>query len=604
VNQAAARLPQAPAEPTQEAQAASWPDSAGGFRLLWAAAIIVPVLIFAAAAIWSWSDIIRETRNRLERTVDMLHEHALRSIETQEAIIEAVNLRIRNLTDAEVAESGDLQELLQQVVAETHPSNGIVIISGDNRVVLTSTDIPSRIGRSVADRDYVRALRGDHRGTYIGEVEIAQATHTALFPISRRSSNGRNLIVSLFRPSYFEDFYKSVVETPNDVVALVRADGKLLARSPRPNDIEEYRQQIYSPIFDEVMSTGRAFTSGILPLAPDSRYYALRQVGSHPVLVVYGLDPAVPQRAWMRQLAMSGLVCLTAALLLMLLTHLAQQSVRRERAALAAARLEAERRADAETRLRHAQRIDALGQIVGGVAHDFNNVVMAVMAGTRAISKRGDDVQEVQRIVELIDAAAERGGRLTKRMLHFARREDTRTDLVNIREVLDSVTGLLGHTLGAGIRIVLDMPDSLPPAKGDRTEFETVVVNLVVNARDAMPNGGLITISAREEIIAVAGPSHAPGLEPGHFIRVAVSDHGTGMDPDILARVGEAFFTTKPPGKGTGLGLAMARGFAEHGGGALRIDSEVGRGTTVTIWLAIYARARDVETAPQPDSPT
>jgi two-component system, NtrC family, sensor kinase len=597
VNQADARLSRQPAAPTPESPATSWPDSAGGFRLLWAAALIVPLLIFAAAAAWSWSDIVRETRHRLERTVDMLHEHALRSFETQEAIIEAVNLRIRNLTDAEIAKSGEVQELLEQVIAETHPSDGIMIVSGDDRIVLTSSETTSRVGRSVADRDYVRALRGDHRGTYIGEVEVSPLQNTALFPISRRSSNGRNLIVSLFRPSYFEEFYKSVVETPHDVVALIRVDGRLLARSPRPADVEQYRQRIYDPIFDEVMSTGRAFTFRVSPVDQENRYYAFRQVGSHPILVAYGLDPAVPRRAWIRQLAISGLVCLAAALLLMILTHFAQQSVRRERAALAAARLEAERRADAETRLRHAQRIDALGQIVGGVAHDFNNVVMAVMAGTRAIAKRSDDAQEVRRIVELIDAAADRGGRLTKRMLHFARREDARTELVDIREALDSVTGLLGHTLGAGFRVTLDMPDGLPPAKGDRSEFETVIVNLVVNARDAMPNGGLITISTREEIIAVAGPSHAPGLEPGRFVRVAVSDHGIGMDPDTLARVGEAFFTTKPPGKGTGLGLAMARGFAEHAGGALRIDSEVGRGTTVTIWLAIYARAND--TAPE-----
>jgi signal transduction histidine kinase len=116
-----------------------------------------------------------------------------------------------------------------------------------------------------------------------------------------------------------------------------------------------------------------------------------------------------------------------------------------------------------------------------------------------------------------------------------------------------------------------------------------------------MPDGGPITITAREEIIAVTGPIHAPGLEPGHYLRVAVSDQGIGMDADTLARVGEAFFTTKPPGKGTGLGLAMARGFAEHSGGALRIDSEVGRGTTVTIWLATYARTTDVAPARQPD---
>jgi signal transduction histidine kinase len=212
---------------------------------------------------------------------------------------------------------------------------------------------------------------------------------------------------------------------------------------------------------------------------------------------------------------------------------------------------------------------------------------MAVVAGARSIAKRADRPDEVRRIVGLIEAAADRGARLTGRMLAFARREDARTDVVDVADALRSVADLLGHTLGSGLTVGLDLPETLPPGRGDRTEFETVVVNLVINARDAMPDGGTVTILAREETIAVPGPTHAAGLQPGHYLRVAVLDQGTGMDPETLARVGEAFFTTKEPGKGTGLGLAMARGFAEQAGGALRIDSERGRGTTVTLWLPV-----------------
>jgi two-component system NtrC family sensor kinase len=560
------------------------------FRMLWAAALVVPLLIFAAAAGWSWSGIVRDTRARLERTVDMLHEHALRSFETQEAIIEAVNQLIRDLSDEQIAASVELQEFLARVIAETPPSGGIVIVGADDRILTTSFERPTGVGVSVADRDYARALRGGYRGTYIGEVIATRPQNTTVFSISRRASNGRNLVVSSFKPEYFEGFYRSVAETPDDVVLLIRSDGGLLARMPRPEETGESGSRRFdSPLIEEAIRTGQAFAIVPSPIDGRTRYYAFRKVGTYPVLVSYGLDASMPRQTWLRQLAISGLVCLVAALLLMILTHFAQQSVRRERAALAAARLEAERRADAETKLRHAQRTDALGQIVGGVAHDFNNVVMAIVAGTRTIEKRIEDPDEVRRIVGLIGAAAERGGRLTARMLDFARRDDTRTESVDIREALETVTALLGHTLGAGYRVALHLPARLPLARGDRSEFETVIVNLVVNSRDAMPNGGTVTITAREEMIPVPGPTHAPGMEPGHYLRIAVSDHGTGMDPDTLARVGEAFFTTKPPGKGTGLGLAMARGFAEHAGGALRIDSELGRGTTVTLWLSAEA---------------
>lgn len=145
---------------------------------------------------------------------------------------------------------------------------------------------------------------------------------------------------------------------------------------------------------------------------------------------------------------------------------------------------------------------------------------------------------------------------------------------------------LLTHTLGAGYRVNLQCQECLAPVYGDRTEFETVIVNLAINARDAMPEGGTVTIDAEEEMMSEGEPPHPPELAPGRYIRVRVIDTGTGMDEHTLARVGEAFFTTKGPGKGTGLGLAMARGFASHVGGALHIESAVGKGTTITLWLA------------------
>jgi signal transduction histidine kinase len=304
-------------------------------------------------------------------------------------------------------------------------------------------------------------------------------------------------------------------------------------------------------------------------------------VGAEPVFVAYGLSVTAVGEAWRRQLLGYGAVCAAAAALLFSLVHLVQGAVRRERAALASARLEAERRAEAEERLRHAQRVDALGQIVGGVAHDFNNVVMAVTAATRMLGKRADSPDEVRRIASLLAEAAERGARMTGRMLDFARLDETRTEVVDPAEAVGAVADLLAHTLGSGYRVAVERDEGLPRVRGDRAEFETAVINLVLNGRDAMPDGGTVTIEARAEALAQA----EGGLEPGPYVRIAVKDHGTGMDADTLARVGEAFFTTKDPGKGTGLGLVMARGLAERSGGALAIDSAPGRGTTVTIRL-------------------
>jgi len=557
----------------------------GGFRLLWAATLLVPLLVFGAAAFWSWQSVDLEVRKRLERTVDMLHEHALRSFETQEAILEAVDQRIGYLDPEALLDSREVHEFLAGVIRRAQPSGGIVVAGPDNRILSASFafPVPGRI--DLSDRDYVRALRGGYQGTYIGEVILTRPQNMAVFTISRRSSNGDMLIVSSFKPDYFEDFYSSVSETDEDVVALVRADGAILARAPNPGDVASYRERSRDPVFTDLVQSDRV-TVFASPVDGKTRFYGLRKVGSYPVLVSYGLSESVRQSAWLRQLAVSGTVCLAAALLLMIFTLLAQRSVRREQAALAAARLEAERRADAEARLRHAQRVEALGQIVGGVAHDFRNVVMRVEAGARAIVRRAHDPSEIRRVAGLIEATAERGLRLTERMLGFARRDEIRSEVVDVVEALQAVADLLGQTLGSGYRVVFETSDPLPPGRGDRAELETVVVNLVVNARDAMPEGGTVSIAATEETIPADGSGHASGLAPGRYVRISVSDHGTGIEPAILARVGEAFFTTKEPGKGTGLGLAMARGFAASVGGTLRIHSEPGRGTTVLVWIA------------------
>jgi len=547
----------------------------------------VPLLVFAAAAFWSWQSVDAEVRKRLDRTLDMLHEHALRSFETQEAILEAVDQRIGRVDPEMLLDSREVHEFLAGVIQRAQPSGGIVVIGPDNRILSGSFGFPVPARIDLSDRDYVRALRSGFPGTYIGEVIVSRPQNTTLFSISRRSSNGDMLIASSFKPDYFEAFYSSVAETAEDVVALVRADGAILARAPKPHDLAAYRDRFYRPIFAEALERGRAFTVAPSPLDGKTRLYGYRRVGSYPVLVRYGLSESVRQSAWLRQLAISGSVCFVAAMLLMIFTLLTQRSVRREQAALAAAHAEAERRADAEARLRHAQRVEALGQIVGGVAHDFRNVVMGVEAGARAICRRTHDPAEIRRIAGLIEAAAERGLRLTERMLGFARRDETRSEVVDVAEALQAVTDLLGQTIGSGYRVAFEASRPLPPGRGDRAEFETVIVNLVLNARDAMPDGGSVFIAAHEEVIETDDPGHRPGPGPGRYVRIRVADHGMGMDPDVLARVGEAFFTTKEPGKGTGLGLAMARGFAESAGGTLRIESERGRGTTVTLWVAV-----------------
>jgi two-component system NtrC family sensor kinase len=242
------------------------------------------------------------------------------------------------------------------------------------------------------------------------------------------------------------------------------------------------------------------------------------------------------------------------------------------------------RRAEAEDRLRRSERSAALGQIAAGVAHDMNNLVQSVVAAARLLDRRAENPSEVRRLSGLVRDAAARGARLARRMLEFGRAAPDGAERFDIAATLNGLEALLGGLLGSGLRLRCTAPADLPEVEADRRELETVLVNLVVNARDAMPDGGEVAVTAALDPSAGAA---LPGLRmrPGPMVRLSVADTGTGMPPEVLARAEEPFFSTKPTGKGTGLGLTMARQFAERAGGAMRIESAPGRGTTIILWL-------------------
>ena len=260
-------------------------------------------------------------------------------------------------------------------------------------------------------------------------------------------------------------------------------------------------------------------------------------------------------------------------------------------------RLMAERTRELEValaRLAHSQRMEALGQLAGGIAHDFNNVLQAVQGGAALIERRPADPEGVRRIARMVFDAAGRGSSVTRRLLAFARRGDLRAEAVDPAALLTDMREILTHTLGTGIGVQLDLAHGLPSLFADKGQLETALINLASNARDALNGKGAIILAA--ELRAIGGGEH--GLQPGAYVCLSVSDAGTGMSSEVIARATEPFFTTKRKGEGTGLGLAMARGFAEQRGGALAIDSAVGRGTRVSLFFPV-ADAEEAVARPQ-----
>jgi PAS domain S-box-containing protein len=231
-----------------------------------------------------------------------------------------------------------------------------------------------------------------------------------------------------------------------------------------------------------------------------------------------------------------------------------------------------------------AQKMEALGQLTGGVAHDFNNLLMAVLGSLELVRKRLPDDAKLKMLVNNAEEGARRGVSLTQRMLSFARRQELSLTPVDLKALISGMSDILDRSIGPMTSIAIDIPEGLPSIRADANQLESALLNLTVNARDAMPAGGTITISAR-----AMAPSPAMGKKAlsGECIVLTVSDTGEGMDPTTLSRATEPFFTTKEIGKGTGLGLSMVHGMAEQLGGHLRIESQEGTGTSVELWLPL-----------------
>ena len=236
----------------------------------------------------------------------------------------------------------------------------------------------------------------------------------------------------------------------------------------------------------------------------------------------------------------------------------------------------------AEARLREAQKLEALGRVAGGVAHDFNNLLQVLTGALQLLADHATRPERVRRYAGVAMQAAERGAELTRRMLAFARQDRLEAAPVPLPEVMQGVATLLRGPLGPDIRLEIAVPPGLPAVRADRSHLELVLVNLALNARDAIAGSGRVRLDAAVEALGEGNPQ---GLAPGDYLRIRVIDSGHGMDAAIRARATEPFFTTKEGGQGSGLGLAVAHGFAAQSGGALQIESRPGEGTVVSLWL-------------------
>ena len=567
-------------------------------QLLLAAALLVPAILFGAAAWHNLQEVRREGAETVQRTVAIMHEHARKVFETEELLLSLIEERLDDMPPDEVA-SPFTNEFLRRVKAPMDQAVSVWVAGPDGVVLAGSQPWPA--GSGIASYDFFQAQQaagaaGAGIGTYIGASYVGRATGQPSFGISRRRTGpdggfGGTVHVAA-SPPYFAQFYRDAAPPLAHRAMLLRTDGAVLAQQPGGDLPRMAANGVLMQRIAENPDAG-VFQARLLLDGVD-RIYAYRKVGTYPVYVTFGLDTAALDGRWHDNMRIYGLFAGVAALTLLGVSMLALRGARAEQAALHSLRREIAQRQAAEAQLRHSQRMDAVGQLTGGVAHDFNNLLTVIMGNLELIERsaatlpEGDAVRaKVSRLAGTALHGVQRGAALTRSLLAFSRRQPLQTAVVDVNPLLQSFTELVRQAVGVSIAVTFAPAPALPSCRTDPAQLEAAVLNLAINARDAMPGGGRLDITTGTATLDAAALAGNPEAQPGRFVTVAVADTGAGMTPDVAAKAFEPFFTTKPIGQGTGLGLSQVFGFARQLGGHVTIRSGPGQGTALVLYMPV-----------------
>ena len=568
-----------------------WP-----LRALVIASLIGPVLFFAYTAWTNYFRLREQTEERIESSLDVIQEHTLKAFQTVERTIAETNEILRDLSPEQIrAEEARLQARLRKTQDTLPQIEAIWAFDRNGRPLVSSTIFPVPPDLNNSDRDYFAAHVNGEIGTFIGKTITARIGGTRFFVVSQRrpshdgSFNG--VIAISVKPEHFQSFYVRAARGIADSLGMIRADGAFLARYPARADNASMQLNPASAFMMSIQQNPDAgrFTA-VSQFDGITRRIGYRKVPNYPIYVQVGIEEdGIWRDLWS---SMRGLIAFGVPITLILF-FVSLYALRRTRHFHA----EVNRREIAEAALKQAQRLEAIGHLTGGVAHDFNNLLMIVKGNIDRLKRYPFDERQM-RSIEAIDHAATRGASLVRQLLSFSRQQTHETTVINPAQYMRDLKDLLRSSLRGDIVVEIRAPDGLWNTRVDLNELELAILNIAVNARDAMPEGGRLTIESWNASIA---DTALLGLK-GDFVALSLTDTGTGVPSDVLPHVFEPFYTTKEVGKGTGLGLSQVYGFARQSGGTVTIQSEPGHGTTVTIYLPRTDETPTDKTSQQPRS--
>jgi len=564
-------------------------------RLLLVAAIILPVGLFATASAISYHEYMRDAEDRLQRNLSTVYEHGLKVFETFEITARYLDELLTDVTDEQLrANEADFNKRLR-AFTETMPQLAdIWVIDANGHPMVSGTIFPMPRQLDVSDREYFRVHKNNAvEGVYVSDILKSRVTdppsRPRFFTLSRKRVGPKGEFAGVttiaISPEYFSDYYATL---PQPLVAtMIRSDGYVLARYPTLVEGAINRLSPTGPFMQALKEQRPAGTVQVQSsLDGVKREFAYRKLLRLPIYMATGVNIPDIQRAWIEGMSRHLIFGIPATLAMVSLALMALRRTRREAGAHAQLREEVARREATEQVLRQSQKMQAVGQLTGGIAHDFNNLLTAIIGNIDLALRRlqGDD--RIRTWLTNCRQAADRATTLVQRLLAFSRQHPLEVKAVDINRLVQGMSELLRRTIGETITIETVLGGGLWKTAVDPNQLENAILNLAVNARDAMPNGGRLTIeTANCHLDEHYVEAVVEQIRPGQYVMVAVSDSGTGMTREVVGQAFEPFFTTKGVGAGSGLGLSMVYGFAKQSGGHIGIYSEVGVGTTIKLYF-------------------
>jgi two-component system, NtrC family, sensor kinase len=550
--------------------------------------VVLPLILFGIVAAVRYEQVWKERESSTQRTARIVSEHALKLFDTNEVLLQRLGDLVEGLSDQQVtAAEAALNAKLLKMVAGLPQVQSVWVVDADGHPLLTNRFMPVPRGLDLSERQWFQAHKNGMHGLYVSKPVVGKMTRDILFNLSRPlfhpdGSFRGTVQVGMF-PSYLIDFYRDVAASEVDTtVTMVRSDGSVIARWPDngPNTVLSSN----SALLHE-MRAGKVSGTLMLTSTVDKveRLVSFRQLRDYPVYVAVGVGASAILADWLREMMWLAMFTLPGSAGLGWAGWLALRKARRELGLANRLYQESLQRKQVEHALLHAQKMEALGHLTGGVAHDFNNLLMVIGMNAHLLRQTVPGMDSNPRL-EAIQRSVGNGAKLTRQLLSFSRRQPLLPATIDVRVELRAIVELCAPVLGQSIDVSVEVAPDTPPLVIDRAELELSLINLAINARHAMPDGGRLEVSA--------------GPVGGGQLDIVVRDSGCGIAPEILARVTEPFYSTRPNGEGTGLGLSQVNTMCQRAGGSLHIDSVPGAGTTVRLRLPAAA----LPAQPAPDA--